>query len=532
MNKTKRIVLSAIALALCLMLALSALAEGSLSTLFNAGCRLLFDTENATLNAHATFSYDGVLFKTFDGEYTQDGTMSYMNVMLQTPKEDGSVYEGGYTVIGEDGISYSIETARPQMYTTLPTAVSTSILSSTVLRKSLISFGSALLNVLDGSMSRYVAVSNVESGTQYQIQLSSGDSPAILDAALTLFSQLAAERFFGLNYDYISDEVQSGESLSWLYEDWEALFAAKYREQYGEDLPEDFYDVMWDSSDPNAETYYERYNVVCGLVDDVCTQLCNQYDTGVAVIHADGTYDYWATEDEYMVDNDMQNVLYENYTASFMSYYQQKTGETLTEADMIAIYTSNNDELYMAYQEMFDEMEQSYLALVKEDSKASAIVVKEDGTTRLIYDINAYYKSQDSDSVYYATVKDRIINTMRSLKLDKTNVSITLDAEGRIQSGEGTIRILITDQYGTEHTLDISFNATAGAYGSSVVEPFDPEAYGVVSASEYYESLENYTTVTQETPAPETDDETFVLPETVTFNGVKYQVMLEDAVNG
>ena len=106
MKKSKRIALLAVSLALCLCLAASALAEGMLSTLFNAGCKLLFNTDNATLNAHATFSYDGELFKTFDGKYIQDGVNSYMNVSLQTPKSDGTVYEGGYTVISNDGIAY------------------------------------------------------------------------------------------------------------------------------------------------------------------------------------------------------------------------------------------------------------------------------------------------------------------------------------------------------------------------------------------------------------------------------------------
>ena len=145
MKKSKRIALLAVSLALCLCLAASALAEGMLSTLFNAGCKLLFNTDNATLNAHATFSYDGELFKTFDGKYIQDGVNSYMNVSLQTPKSDGTVYEGGYTVISNDGIAYSMETARPKMYTTTSSSLSSSILSSTVLRQSLTNFGSAVM---------------------------------------------------------------------------------------------------------------------------------------------------------------------------------------------------------------------------------------------------------------------------------------------------------------------------------------------------------------------------------------------------
>ena len=126
---------------------------------------------------------------------------------------------------------------------------------------------------------------------------------------------------------------------------------------------------------------------------------------------------------------------------------------------------------------------------------------------------------------------------MQSLKLDQTNMRVTLDAEGRILSGDGTVRIMITDLYGVEHTLDIAFNATAGSYGSSEVETFDPEAYNVVSSQEYYENYEKYATITkgdQETPAPDSaeGDDSYKLPDTVTFNGVKYQVTLDESING
>ena len=536
MKKSKRIALLAVSLALCLCLAASALAEGMLSTLFNAGCKLLFDTDNATLNAHATFSYDGELFKTFDGKYIQDGVDSYMNVSLQTPMEDGTVYEGGYTVIANDGSTYSMESARPRIYTQTTSGPSTAILSSTVLRQSLTSFGSALLNLMESGMSSYITAEPGEGGTQYQIQLGSGDAPVIANAALTLFSQLAAQRFFGVNYDHMSTDSEAAvSSLIWEYEDWEGLFASIYRQQYGEEMPKDFYDVLWNSENPSSAAYYERYVVVNGLVDDVCTQLRNQYKTGVAVIHADGTHDYWATEDEYLVDTGNQTVLFEDSTASFIQYYQQKTGETLTQADMDAIYASNNPELYGAYQQMFNDMNLAYLEQVRADGKASAIYVGKDGETRMIYDIAAYYRTQEGLSNDYASITLLILHTMQSLRLDQTNVRVTLDAQGRFLAGEGTVRVLVTDLQGSEHTLDIAFNATAGSYGSSEVEIFDPEAYNVVSSWEYYENYDKYATITrgaQETPAPEAIEDEGKLPETVTFNGVKYQVMLDDSING
>ena len=169
------------------------------------------------------------------------------------------------------------------------------------------------------------------------------------------------------------------------------------------------------------------------------------------------------------------------------------------------------------------------------DGKASAIYVGKDGETRMIYDIAAYYRTQEGLSNDYASITLLILHTMQSLRLDQTNVRVTLDAQGRFLAGEGTVRILVTDLQGSEHTLDITFNATAGSYGSSEVEIFDPEAYNVVSSWEYYENYDKYATITrgaQETPAPEAIEDEGKLPETVTFNGVKYQVMLDDSING
>ena len=63
----RRIFLALMCLMLCLALAVSALAEGPLAALFKSASTLAFDTHNVTLNAKATFTYDGELFKTFIG---------------------------------------------------------------------------------------------------------------------------------------------------------------------------------------------------------------------------------------------------------------------------------------------------------------------------------------------------------------------------------------------------------------------------------------------------------------------------------
>lgn len=530
--KRNRRMLLILSLALCMALAVTALAEGALSTLYQAGCALLFDTSNATLTAHATFSYDGELFKTLDGAYIQDDVNSDMRITLTTPKADGSEHIGGYTVIANGGTVYSIDSSQPQIYRSSSNSSSTSILSTSVLRQALLSFGSALTDVLEPSLGQHITPTALDNGTQYHIQLASGDSPAIMDAALTLFSQLAAQRFYGINYDRMDlQKDSSAGTFDFYYESWEELFSHLYRAAYNEDVPDEFYAAMWDPEDPNSSAYYDRYLAVNQKIEAISQELQVLYNSdgigkGVAVIHADGSYDYWPTMDQYLIETNQQYAFYDNYDLIFRQYYEQQTGTALSAAEFDAIMSTNNEELYNAYFQMNDEMNRYYESLVKADGTASAIYVKSDGSTQLIYDVNAFkdvYYSRDS----YASVKDRILNTMCTLKLDQADVTLALDAQGRMVSGEGTVRIAIIDRSNMQHTLDIAFTATADQYGESTVEAFDADKFGVIPAQEYYANYESYATITKETPVPE--EQAYETPEFVVFDGVKYQVTLENA---
>ncbi|MBO4379315.1 MAG: hypothetical protein J5889_10155, partial [Clostridia bacterium] len=100
-NKGK---IAAIALSIMLIVALvaTALAEGALSTLYGTATELLFNTDNATLKAHAVFTYNGYYFKTMDADYIQDGTNSLFKLDLQTPMNDGTTLKSGFTVVAND----------------------------------------------------------------------------------------------------------------------------------------------------------------------------------------------------------------------------------------------------------------------------------------------------------------------------------------------------------------------------------------------------------------------------------------------
>lgn len=87
-----------------LMLAamVSAFAEDDINPvlkLFDAEEALLFRTDNVTVNGHAEFSLDGVVFKKANLLLLQDGELAVRDWMLVTP----DVYEfdmsSGYTIV-------------------------------------------------------------------------------------------------------------------------------------------------------------------------------------------------------------------------------------------------------------------------------------------------------------------------------------------------------------------------------------------------------------------------------------------------
>ena len=204
MKKTRRTLCILLSLALCAALIVTACSEGIWASLFNAGCDLLFDTDNVTLSLDAEFCYRGKLFKTLSGQYIQDGSNSLMNILLKTPREDGSIYEGGYTVIANDGIAYSIETARPQYYTSRTTSDSSSVLTSTVMRRSIREFGTLLLDLADGMLSDHITTEKTADGTLCTLSFTEENTPELVNALLCVAAQLTAGEYFGVNYNPVS----------------------------------------------------------------------------------------------------------------------------------------------------------------------------------------------------------------------------------------------------------------------------------------------------------------------------------------
>ena len=111
MTQKHRIFVFLTAILLIVSVLTAALAEGPLSVLYRAGSRLLFGTDNATLKASATFTYNGMPFKTLDADYLQDGVNSQMALRLLTPREGSAPVATGFTVVGNGDTAYAIDPA-------------------------------------------------------------------------------------------------------------------------------------------------------------------------------------------------------------------------------------------------------------------------------------------------------------------------------------------------------------------------------------------------------------------------------------
>ena len=528
MRKNGKKISIVLALILCAAVAVSVLAEGlgPVCTLYQSAERLLFDTDNASVQLHAEFCYNGMPFKKMDASYVQDGSDSLMDLKLLTPRAYEDDLESGYTVVASDGLAYSIEPVlNPWVYSVSPYVSSNSILSSTMLRRTILWLGGAVAEAAEGAFAGKIAAVQTANGTDYHVTVSEGDAPVLVNAAGTLLAQMAAERYFYAGYSW-NDRIlypENTDYFDYFYDDYDAVFALYYQKLFDKPLPGEFYGMMYGENQQVADEAFDEYMQVSEKINqEIAEELEKQYTSGVAVIRANGEIDYYASRTEYILDNDMQQVCYADYSAAYKAYYQQKTGQLLTDSDIDAVYMSDNEALWDAYVTIGEEMEQAYMDQLRSYPGAVVLYVDSDMKAWPVYDYNAYMLAAGGWNDF--TVKDYILYRMDKLELGDTDFTVTLDDQGRVTAAAGTVRIIVQDQDGVGGDLDIVFDLTVSDYGRSDVAPFDPRQYGVVSWEEFSRDPEKYQL---STPEPEQTES--VLPQTLMFDGVSYQLILEQS---
>ena len=203
----KKLVVTMLAALLALMICMAALAESDASGLYDAAVRLLFRTKNVTLKAKAEFSLDGEWFKTAEGTWMQDGERSFRQLILRSPKWDGTERQNGYTIVmaGNDwsigNNYYLIEEFNPTYYKSGTATPRDSILRRTIETEQLISLGGALASQADLLLGEGAVTKTAEG--DYRIEL--GENVSVLvNAALNEAARFAAKRYFDIDYDQMA----------------------------------------------------------------------------------------------------------------------------------------------------------------------------------------------------------------------------------------------------------------------------------------------------------------------------------------
>ena len=491
-----------VVLAMCLTLSAVCYAEGGVVSLVNAAEKLAFETHNVTLNANARFLYDGEWFKTFTGEYRQDGENSAMIVSLDTPREDGKVYTGGYTVVGNGPDVYFSETYSGNYYTETIGVVSDTVLRETTLRRAFMSMAQGAAGVLNEQMAENV---RLENGT---VTVNMSGAPALVNSALTY----AALRYIERNYGYVTTLYYGASSV---FDDYEMLGMHLYEEETGEKVNAETVSRIYRGVGNEADM--EIYNGFYAAASKKVEEVMREYDSGTVWFHNDGTYEWFETNEEYMRAAGIDYLYYDDYSATLRNFYAKKYGKELSEEALMALMYSTNAEFWEDYYEFVNGIDEYYNTAAAQNPETVALRIHPDGT---------YDELTRVEPPQGWTVTRQIAAQLTEMAFGNVDAEFTLSESGDALSGKGTAEFIVTDRAGKKHTLTVEFDCTAKDYGNTHVGAFDPKDYGLTTWEEFVQG-EEYEGEEQEYVEPEP----VVLPETVEFGLKTYELCPADEMD-
>lgn len=196
----KKLVAVIASVLLALTICLTAAADTAAEVLYDKAADLLFHTGNVTLSATVDFSLDGEWFKTAEGVWKQDYSRSCRQLLLKSPKADGSERRNGYTIVTDDDKLYLMEVFTPGICRTGTTAKRNAILRSTVETEQLIRLGRVLAGQA-GLLLGEGAVTQTQAG-EVRLELDE-NAPPLVNAGLNQVARFAAKRYFDVDYDTI-----------------------------------------------------------------------------------------------------------------------------------------------------------------------------------------------------------------------------------------------------------------------------------------------------------------------------------------
>ena len=195
----KKLVIILTAALLALTICAAALANDTAAAeLYDAAVKLLFYTHNVTVNVKADFSLDGEWFKTAEATMMQDHNRSFHQLMLRSPRADGSERKNGYTVIVDGEKLNLMEVFTPGVYRTGTTAERDSILRRSAESGLMLQLGYGLAGQAETLLGSD-AVTREADGS-YSVKLGN-DIPLLVNAAAGQVFRFAAKRYFDVDYD-------------------------------------------------------------------------------------------------------------------------------------------------------------------------------------------------------------------------------------------------------------------------------------------------------------------------------------------
>ena len=195
--------MSAVMLLLILCTGAGAESDGEILTgLLEAGERLMFETNNVTIEGTASFALDGYTFKKAEATYVQDGTNSLWRLKLLTPWPDGERVTG-FTVIANGQRVFVMEDYHPGLYRTGTDDEQDTLVQRSRLLEQLIAMAKAIAPEAERAMGEHLQTEG--EGQTAVIQLKGEETPETAQVLMNLGAQLAARRLFRTDYDWMRE---------------------------------------------------------------------------------------------------------------------------------------------------------------------------------------------------------------------------------------------------------------------------------------------------------------------------------------
>ncbi len=176
-------------------------------------------------------------------------------------------------------------------------------------------------------------------------------------------------------------------------------------------------------------------------------------------------------------DNRMDgSVLYEDYGASVLSYYEKTTGETLSKEFKDAYINGGTESWHESNQELInkvdevnaDNWEEPYYKVLSDKGNTGIVYVKTDGSYAYYPDYDAYIEANPSES---STDFDNYVG--QDMSLETVLCKFGVDDAGKLTSNNLQMTFHTTDKKGGNHTLVIAVDTAFSAYGSTTIQPLD-----------------------------------------------------------